>query len=109
MIALTAFMSRHGLIPMPRISNVLFVMDEPTVGLDPEERLRFREIVQRISGERIIVISSHEIRELEHMCENMIFLHRGQVLCVSSIESLQEKYMTEDMEEIYFRIFQKRC
>ncbi len=87
----------------------MLVMDEPTVGLDPAERIRLREIVQKISGELIIVISSHEIRELDYMCENMIFLHRGRVICVSSIESLQEKYKTEDMEEIYFRILTNNC
>lgn len=82
----------------------LLIMDEPTVGLDPAERIRLREVLRRIRGERILLISSHEIRELEHLCDTILFLHRGKVVEAESVERLRERFGTEDLEEIYFRM-----
>lgn len=82
----------------------LLIMDEPTVGLDPAERIRFRNILKKIREERIILISSHEIKELEHFCDLFIFLHQGRIAAMDSAKHLQEHFGISDMEEIYFNV-----
>ena len=82
----------------------LLIMDDPTVGLDPAERMNLRKIVEQIQAGRIVLISSHEIREIEHMCQYILFLHQGTCLECTSVERLREKYQTEDLEEIYFQV-----
>lgn len=46
----------------------LIVMDEPTAGLDPEERIRFRNLLTRISGQRTIILSTHIVADIEASC-----------------------------------------
>ena len=80
------------------------MLRRPTVGLDPAERMNLRKIVEQIQAGRIVLISSHEIREIEHMCQYILFLHQGTCLECTSVERLREKYQTEDLEEIYFQV-----
>lgn len=83
----------------------LLILDEPTAGLDPMERLNFRRVIQQIEKddpEKIILISSHDTKELDEICENVIFLHRGKLLACGSLETLYEEYQTSSLEEIFF-------
>jgi ABC-type multidrug transport system ATPase subunit len=56
----------------------LLIVDEPTVGLDPEERVRFRSLLSDLAGERIILLSTHIVSDLEASAERIIVLHRGR-------------------------------
>ncbi|MEX0901958.1 MAG: ATP-binding cassette domain-containing protein [Pseudohongiellaceae bacterium] len=57
----------------------VLIMDEPTVGLDPEERLRFRQLMSDLSQDRAIVLSTHIIADLGSSCSDMALIHRGRV------------------------------
>ena len=56
------------------------VVDEPTVGLDPEERIRFRRILGRLSIDRAIVISTHIVGDISSTCEDLAILSRGEIV-----------------------------
>jgi ABC-2 type transport system ATP-binding protein len=57
----------------------LLVLDEPTVGLDPEQRLRFRQMVSRHADRRCVVLSTHMTEDVEALCDRVIVLDRGAV------------------------------
>jgi ABC-2 type transport system ATP-binding protein len=57
----------------------LLVLDEPTVGLDPEQRLRFRQIISRHADRRCVVLSTHMTEDVEALCDRVIVLDRGGV------------------------------
>lgn len=57
----------------------ILVVDEPTVGLDPEERLHFRQLMTRLGHERIIVLSTHIVADLGSGCSDMALIDRGRV------------------------------
>jgi len=57
----------------------LLVLDEPTAGLDPEQRLRFRELVSNLPGDPVIVLSTHQADDIAAICPNVIVLLQGQV------------------------------
>jgi len=66
----------------------LLIVDEPTVGLDPEERVRFRNLLSDLSGERIVILSTHIVSDVEATATRIALVHKGQLLCESSPEDL---------------------
>lgn len=68
----------------------LVILDEPTVGLDPNERLRFRNIINEKSSERTIIISTHIISDIAMLCNNIGIMKGGKVVYCGSIDDLLE-------------------
>jgi ABC-2 type transport system ATP-binding protein len=57
----------------------LLVLDEPTVGLDPEQRLRFRDTVSALAEDRCVVVSTHQTEDVAAFCPRVVILHEGRV------------------------------
>ena len=57
----------------------LLVLDEPTAGLDPEQRLRFRELLSGLPGDPVIVLSTHQADDIAAICPHVVVLLQGQV------------------------------
>jgi ABC-type multidrug transport system ATPase subunit len=74
----------------------LLILDEPTVGLDPEERIRFRNLLSDLSGDRIIILSSHIVSDIETMAGKIAIIFGGRLLehcIVPEKGSLEESYL----------------
>lgn len=65
----------QALIGNPR----LLIVDEPTTGLDPEERIRFRNLLTEISRDKIIILSTHIVGDISSTCEDLAILAKGRV------------------------------
>src|SRR5215468_9060375 len=66
----------------------LLIVDEPTAGLDPEERVRFRNLLSELSGERIVILSTHIVSDVEAVATSIAILSHGQLLAHAAPESL---------------------
>ncbi len=66
----------------------LLIVDEPTAGLDPEERVRFRSLLSDLSGERIIMFSTHIVSDLEATATEIVILHKGLKLLHAAPEKI---------------------
>ena len=66
----------------------ILVLDEPTAGLDPEERIRFRGIISNLSRQKTVLLSTHIVSDLEAVANEMILLKKGQVLTVQKPQDL---------------------
>ncbi|MEL7148131.1 MAG: ABC transporter ATP-binding protein [Bacteroidota bacterium] len=78
----------QALIGDPR----LLVIDEPTTGLDPEERIRFRNILSDLSQKDVsIILSTHIVGDISSTCHNMAMLHRGEVAFAGAPEGMINK------------------
>ena len=66
----------------------ILVVDEPTVGLDPEERIRFRGILARLSRDRAILISTHIVGDISSTCDDLAVLNAGRIVYRGSPEAL---------------------
>lgn len=64
------------------------IMDEPTAGLDPEQRVAFRELIQDIQRNRIVVISTHLIEDVIALADQVLVLNNGSVVFAGSIRNL---------------------
>lgn len=58
----------------------LLIVDEPTVGLDPAERVRFRNLLAENANHRLVLLSTHIIEDVESICNRLIVLNRGEIL-----------------------------
>ena len=67
--------------------NIL-VIDEPTVGLDPEERIKIRNLIYSFSAGRMIVFSTHIIEDLASVCQKLIVLDKGKLIYDNTVEDL---------------------
>ena len=66
-------------------------MDEPTAGLDPEERVRFRNLLSETAKDRIVILSTHIVGDVEATCEDIAVLNRGCVLFQGTVTELLEE------------------
>jgi ABC-2 type transport system ATP-binding protein len=66
----------------------LLIVDEPTVGLDPEERVRFRNLLSDLSGERIVILSTHIVSDVEATATHIALVNKGQLLQDAAPENL---------------------
>ncbi|GIP36940.1 ABC transporter ATP-binding protein [Paenibacillus sp. J31TS4] len=67
----------------------LLIVDEPTAGLDPEERVRFRNLLSRFSVDRTVLLSTHIVADIETSCESAAVLSRGQLAFRGPLRELQ--------------------
>ncbi len=66
----------------------LLIVDEPTVGLDPEERVRFRHLLSDLSGERIVILSTHIVSDVEATATHIALVNKGRLLREAAPEDL---------------------
>jgi len=74
----------QALLNDPRI----LIVDEPTVGLDTESRIRFRHLLAELAGDRIVVLSTHIVSDVDAAANDIAIINRGHLLCRSSPEDL---------------------
>ncbi len=68
----------------------ILIFDEPTVGLDPEERVRFRNLLADLAGERIIILSSHIVSDIETIATDIAIVANGSLIVQQSPEKIIE-------------------
>jgi ABC-type multidrug transport system ATPase subunit len=66
----------------------LLIVDEPTAGLDPEERVRFRNLLSELSGERIVILSTHIVSDVEAVATDIAILRGGHLLAHAAPEDV---------------------
>jgi len=75
----------HAMMSDPEI----LVLDEPTLGLDPNQIVEIRDIIKEIGKEKTIILSTHILSEAEATCDRIVIIHRGKIVADSSTESLK--------------------
>lgn len=87
--ALSGGMKRRLGIAQALLHNPqILIVDEPTAGLDPEERIRFRNLLSEFADGRIVILSTHISQDVESTCENIGVLNEGKLIFQGSTEEL---------------------
>jgi ABC-2 type transport system ATP-binding protein len=81
----------------------LLILDEPTSGLDPLGRMKVREIIQRLKSEgKTVFFSSHELGEVETVCDRVAIIHHGELKAVGSVAEISAGH--ENLEKAFLKI-----
>lgn len=84
----------------------LLILDEPTAGLDPRERVRLRTLLAQMAEERIILVATHVVSDVESVANKVILLRAGRVVDVAPVPELVERYAPGGgLEEVYLSVF----
>ncbi|MBA2446155.1 MAG: ABC transporter ATP-binding protein [Nocardioidaceae bacterium] len=68
----------------------LLILDEPTVGLDPEQRMRFRDLVSEAGHGRTVILSTHQTEDVAAVCSQVVVVHHGRALFTGGVAELVE-------------------
>jgi ABC-2 type transport system ATP-binding protein len=85
--------------------KILF-LDEPTASLDPDIADKTRRLLRRTRDERgtTIFYTSHNMQEMEALCDRIIFLHRGRIIAMDTPQAVMAKYQQASLEELFLMI-----
>lgn len=84
----------------------LLLLDEPTASLDPDIADKVRKVVTRIREEEktTILYTSHNMRDVEEVCDRVVFMHRGKVLFIGTAEETLQHFKEESLEDVFIRV-----
>lgn len=80
----------------------LLILDEPTAGLDPKERVRFRNLLGELGKDTIVLLSTHIVSDVEHIADSILMMKKGQLIYEGKWDSSHG-----DLEEFYLEQFEE--
>ena len=69
----------------------ILILDEPTAGLDPKERIRFRNIISAFSRNRIVILSTHIVSDVEYIADRILLMKQGELILQGNLSQVTEK------------------
>ena len=89
----------------------ILIVDEPTAGLDPEERNRFLNMLSDLSNDKIIIYSTHIVEDVQELCKNVAIINKGQVVFAGSpneaIDGIKGKIWKDHVEKSRLEFYKK--
>ncbi len=86
----------QALIGKPEV----LILDEPTVGLDPNQIMEIREVINNLKNEHTIIFSTHILSEVCAVCDRVIVINEGTIAC----EKSKEEISAEELEKVFFNL-----
>jgi ABC-2 type transport system ATP-binding protein len=76
----------------------IIILDEPTTGLDPAERVAIRNVLLRLKKERLILMSSHLLNEVTEVCDRAVFINHGKILLNDTVAAISERQSGKEVD-----------
>ncbi len=90
-------MIARTLMVMPKVA----ILDEPTSALDVESAVRIRKLIREMKGETTIVLSSHNMLEVEYLCDDIVLISNGEIVARGTPKEIVSKMGVKNLEEAF--------
>ena len=98
------YRQRVGLADAMVHNPELLILDEPTIGLDPNQIRQVRELIKNLGGKRTVLISTHILPEVEIMCSRVIVIHKGEIRASDTAENLLKNHRAQGAMRIEAKV-----
>lgn len=79
----------------------ILILDETTAGLDPNQLQDIRRLIRTLGKEKIVVLSTHIMQEVEAVCEEVVFINKGKIVGNFPLHDLAENYDNKSLEDVF--------
>lgn len=93
----------QALVGNPKV----LILDEPTVGLDPNQIIEIRKLIEDLGKEHTVILSSHILAEIGAVCSKIIIINKGKIVAVDETNSLLLKTDSKDLEQAFTKLTAK--
>lgn len=85
----------------------LIIMDEPTAGLDPKQRVIVRKLTEKLGKEKIVIVSTHIISDIESIADNIVMIRQGELIENGTVDELVLKVKSDEknLENLYMQYY----
>lgn len=97
------YRQRVGLADALLAAPPVLILDEPTTGLDPNQRIEIRNLIQSLAPKQTVLFSSHILPEVESVCRRVLLIHRGQIVADGAPADLARKLGGENLYRVALR------
>ncbi len=81
----------------------ILILDEPTVGLDPNQIIEIRNLIKKIGEEKTVILSTHILPEVEVTCDRVVIINKGKIAAIGTTDDLQKTFKGNDKIEIILK------
>ena len=98
------YQQRVGLAAALLHNPEILILDEPTTGLDPNQLIDIRKLIRQLGEEKIVLLSTHILSEVESVCDRVIIIRKGEVVADEALESLRKGQQQIVQVEFDYRV-----
>ncbi|AWR98796.1 ABC transporter ATP-binding protein [Metallosphaera hakonensis] len=86
------------------VNPKLAILDEPTSALDVESSVRIREVIRSMKGNTTLILSSHNLLEVEYMCDRVLMINNGRAIRLGKPKDIIQETGTQNLEESFIKL-----